>query len=80
MNAAFFFLFLQQSVSDLRLKIIKLTRPDTGHKMRQVRVLFTFEYNTGRTDGRTYERTYGQTDTTSYRDATAHLKIIRSKK
>ena len=36
------------------------------HKMRLVCVLFTFENNTGRTDGRT--------DKTSYRDATAHLK------
>ena len=29
------------------------TRPDTRHKMRLVRVLFTFGNNTGRTDGRT---------------------------
>ena len=46
---------------------IKLTRPDTRNKMRLVCVLFTFESNTGHTDG--------PTDTTSYRDATAHLKI-----
>ena len=38
--------------------------------MRLVCVLFTFENNTGPTDGRTDRRT----DTTSYRDATAHLK------
>jgi len=29
------------------------TRPDTRHKMRLVCVLFTFENNTGRTDGPT---------------------------
>ena len=46
------------------------TRPDTRHKMRLVCVLFTFENNTGRT----YGRTDGRTETTSYRDATAHLK------
>ena len=28
-------------------------RPDTRHKMRLVNVLFTFEDNVGRTDGRT---------------------------
>ena len=38
--------------------------------MRLVCVLFTIENNTGHTDGRTDRRT----DTTSYRDATAHLK------
>ena len=48
----------------------KKTRPDTRHKMRLVCVLFTFENNTGHTDGRT--------DTTSYRNATAHLKIPRN--
>ena len=37
--------------------------------------IFTFENNTGHTDGPTDLRTYGRTDTTSYRDATAHLKI-----
>ena len=41
---------------------VTATRPDTRHKMRLVCVLFPFEKNTGRTD------------TTSYRDATAHLK------
>ena len=46
------------------------TRPDTRHKMRLVCVRFTFENNTGYTD----LRTDGRTDTTSYRDATAHLK------
>ena len=69
--------FYNNSVSDLRLKIIKLTRPDTRHKMRQVCVLFTFENNTGPTDrrtdgptdGPTDRRTDGRTDTTSYRDA-----------
>ena len=50
------------------------TRPDTRHKMRLVCVLFTFENNTGYTDGPTDLRTDGRTDTTSYRDATAHLK------
>ena len=62
------------------------TRPDTRHKMRLVRILFTFENNTGhtdlRTDGRTDRRTDGRTDrrtdTTSYRDATAHLKILHT--
>ena len=49
----------------------KKTRPDTRHKMRLVCVLFTLENNTGRTYGHTDLRT----DTTSYRDATAHLKI-----
>ena len=49
----------------------KKTRPDTRHKMRQVCVLFTFENNTGL---RTYGPTDQRTDTTSYRDATAHLK------
>ena len=48
----------------------KITRPDTRHKMRLVSVLFTFENNTGPS----YGRTDGRTDTTSYRDATAHLK------
>ena len=42
------------------------TRPDTRHKMRLVCVLFTFENNTGHTDGptdlRTDLRTYGRTD------------------
>ena len=37
-------------------------------------VLFTFENNAGRTDGQTDRRT----DTTSYRDTTAHLKTIDS--
>ena len=46
------------------------TRPDTRHKMRLVCVLFTFENNTGQTDG----PMDGRTDTTSYRDAMAHLK------
>ena len=49
---------------------IQQTRPDTRHKMRLVCVLFTFENNTGPTDLRTDLRT----DTTSYRDAKAHLK------
>ena len=39
--------------------------------MRLACVLFTFENSTGHTDG----RTDGRTDMTSYRDATAHLKI-----
>ena len=43
-----------------------VTRPDTWYKMRLVCVLFTFENKTGQTDRRT--------DTTSYRDPTAHLK------
>ena len=42
--------------------------------MRLVCVLFTFENNTGPTDGPTDLRT----DTTSYRDATAHLKSAAS--
>ena len=42
--------------------------------MRLVCVLFTFENNTGRTDGPTDRRSDGRTDTTSYRDATTHLK------
>ena len=54
------------------------TRPDTRHKTRLVCVLFTFENNTGHTDGRTDRPTDGptdrRTDTTSYRDATVHLK------
>ena len=40
----------------------KKTRPDTRHKMRLVRVRFTFENNTGRTYGRTDGRTNGRTD------------------
>ena len=64
----------------------RTTRPDTRHKMRRVCVPFTFENNTGhtdrrtdgRTDGRTDRRTDGRTDTTSYRDATVHLKRQRS--
>ena len=35
----------------------KITRPDTGHKMRLVCVLFTFENNAGPTDLRTDRRT-----------------------
>ena len=35
---------------------------------------FTFQNNTGQTDGRTGGQTYGRTDTTSYRDAQSHLK------
>ena len=50
------------------------TRPDTWHKMRLVCVLFTLENKTGRTYGRTDRPTDRRTDTTSYRDATAHLK------
>ena len=42
--------------------------------MRLVCVLFTFENNTGRTYGPTDGPTDRRTDTTSYRDATAHLK------
>ena len=52
------------------------TRADTRHKMRVVCVLFTFENNTGRTDLRTEGQTDGRTDTTSYRDARAHLKTL----
>ena len=48
--------------------------------MRLVCGLFTFGNNTGRTDlrtdGLTDGRTGGRTDTTSYRDATAHLKTV----
>ena len=59
-----------------------LTRPDTRHKMRLACVLFTFENNAGQTDLRTDRRTDGptdgRTDTTSYRDATAHLKRFLS--
>ena len=47
------------------------TRPDTPHKMRLVCVHFTIENNTGHTD----LRRDGGTDTTSYKDATAHLKM-----
>ena len=47
------------------------TRPDTRHKMRLVRVRFTFEKKHG-----TDRRTNGWTDTTSYRDATAQLKTL----
>ena len=36
----------------------KKTRPDTRHKMRLVCVLFTFENNTGHTDGRTDGQTW----------------------
>ena len=50
------------------------TRSDTRHKMRLVCVLFNFQNNTGHTDLLTDGRTDGPTDTTSYRDATAHLK------
>ena len=32
---------------------LKKTWPDTRHKMRLVGVFFTFENNTGQTDGRT---------------------------
>ena len=43
-----------------------VTRPDTRHKMLLVCVLFTFENNTGQTDGPTDRptdlRTYGLTD------------------
>ena len=42
--------------------------------MRLVCVLFTFENNAGQMDLPTDLRTYGRTDTPSYRDATAHLK------
>ena len=56
-----------------RMMILIRTRPDTRHKMRLVCVLFTFENNTGRT----YGPTGGRTDTTSYRDATAHLKTAK---
>ena len=52
-------------------KDVRETRPDTRHKMRLVCVLSTFENNTGRTYGPTDRRT----DTTSYGDATAHLKM-----
>ena len=43
--------------------------------MRLVCVLSTFENNWGRTD----RPTDGRTDTTSYRDATAHLKRVTIK-
>ena len=39
---------------------------------------YAFENNAGQTDLRTYGRTYGRTDTPSYRDATAHLKRIKT--
>ena len=45
--------------------------------MRLVCVLFTFENNTGRTEGRTHGQTHGLTDTISYKDAMAHLKMGR---
>ena len=48
------------------------TRPDTRHKMRLLCVIFAFENNTAPTDGPTDLQTDGRTDTTSYRDATAH--------
>ena len=35
------------------------TRPDTRHKMHLVCVFFTFENNTGQTDGRTDLQTDG---------------------
>ena len=50
----------------IRRSLNERTRSDTRHKMRLVCVLFTFQNNTGQTDGRT--------DTTSYRDVTALLK------
>ena len=61
--------------------ITQTTWPDTRHKMHLVCVLFTFQNNTGHTDrqshgptdGPTDGRTVRQTNTTSYRDATAHL-------
>ena len=37
------------------------TRPNTRHKMRLVCVLFTFENNTGPTDGQTDGPTDGRT-------------------
>ena len=43
--------------------------------MRLVCILSTFKNDAGQTDLQTDLRTYGRTDTTSYRDATAHLKI-----
>ena len=55
----------------------KRTRPDTR---RLVCVLLFFENNAGRTDLRRHLRTDLRTDTTSYRDATAHLKKNRRKK
>ena len=44
--------------------------------MRLIRVLFTFKNNAGPTDLRTDVPTDRRTDTTSYRDATAHLKKV----
>ena len=38
---------------------VSTTRPDTRHKMRLVCVFFTFQNNTGQTDGRTDLRTDG---------------------
>ena len=49
------------------------TRLDTRHKMRLVCVHFTFENNTGRTDGRMDGHNL------SLRDATAHLKTDTQK-
>ena len=51
-----------------------ITRPDTRHKMRLVCILFTFKNNAGLADLQTDLPTDGWTDTTSYRDVTAHLK------
>ena len=52
-----------------------MTRQDTRNKIRLVFVLFTFENYTGQTD----EPTDGRTDTTSYRDAAAHLKTTNER-
>ena len=54
------------------------TRPDTRHKMRLVCVLSPSKITRDRrTYGPTHLRTDGRTDTTSYKDATAHLKKVQ---
>ena len=53
------------------------TRPDTRHKMRLV---CGFSPSKITRDIRTYGPTDLRTDTTSYRDATAHLKTNYNKK
>merc|ERR1719414_2896160 len=59
------FFFYKKTVYKNIQAEIPQTRPDTRHKMRLVRELFTFENNTGRTygptDGRTDRRTDGRT-------------------
>ena len=56
----------------VRSKGKKETRPDTRHKMRLVCVLFTFENNTGHTDGRTDGPTDRRTDGPTDRRTDGH--------